>query len=102
MSKMCPKKNAWISEMHKSLHAFIPLLTTPRYIRKNVLHLRRYFCAYFSTWMRGGQVNVNWNRWSCRPDNYMQVKCVVKQRNGPDLMSGSSESEIRPERQDVQ
>jgi hypothetical protein len=30
-------------------------------ICENVLPLRIYFCAYFSNWMRAGQVNVNWN-----------------------------------------
>jgi hypothetical protein len=48
---------------HVGLVAFILLLTTPRYIRKNVLYvyLRIYFCAYVSIWMRANQVNVNWN-----------------------------------------
>jgi hypothetical protein len=42
------------------LLAFILLLTTPRYISKNVLLQRRFVCACFTTWITAGQLNVKY------------------------------------------
>jgi hypothetical protein len=53
------------------LFAFIELLTTRTNPRQNVLTLRIFFCAYFSTWTRADHKRT------------VQVKCVVfMQRNG--------------------
>jgi hypothetical protein len=81
---------------HADLLAFVELLATRTNLPKNVLHLRRYFCAYFGTWTRAGQVNLNWIFWPGREENHTlsgKVVCRVMDMHVV-LWSGSGESEI--------